>query len=253
MTHAAWTDEQLSAFLDGELAPAETDALAHDLKANPELAARTERLSAANAAFVTSAERIDEVPVSATLKAAMETPSAARVIQFHPRSVRSLLVEHRAVAASLLCVAAVWGLMSTMTASAPSDPLAPGPDGVIVASSPLYRVLETGRTGDAVAVSTDATATPRLTFTSADGGFCRQFDVVKGEKASAAIACREDDGWHTQVVAYGLTRTSGDFQTASAARSPALEAFLDQRMSGAPMNAEEEAKLLGDRWRPTGR
>ncbi len=253
MTHATWTDEQLSAFLDGELSPVETDALARDLEADPDLAARAERLGAANTAFVTSAAQIDDVPVSAALKAAMETPPEAKVIQFRPRSVRAFLVEHRAIAASLLCMAAVWGLMSTMTTGAPSDPFAPGPDGVIVASSPLYRALETARAGEIVAVGMDATATPRLTFASDDGAFCRQLDVIRGDKASAAIACREDEGWRTQVVAYGLARTLGDFQTASAARSPALEAFLDQRMTGAPMNAEEEAKLLHDKWKPTGR
>lgn len=249
MTRAAWTDEQLSAFLDGELTPAEMDTLARDLETDAELAARIERLSAANAAFVISAARIDDIPVSAGLRAAMEPQPGAKVIPFRPRAIGAFLVEHRAVAASLLCAAATFGLVSTMTTGASSDPFAPGSDGVIVANSPLYRVLETARTGDAVSISGGSTATPRLTFATGDGAFCRQFDVIAGDKASAAIACREETGWRTQVVAYGLARTPGDFQTASAERSPALEAFLDQRMSGAPMNAEEEAKLLGDWWK----
>lgn len=249
MTRPAWTDEQLSAFLDGELPAADMDALARDLEADSSLAARAERLRSANAAFVASAVRIDDVPVGAALQAAMDAPSAAKVIPFRKRSVGAFLVEHRAIAASLLCAAATVGFMSTMATGSPSDPFATGADGVILASSPLYRALETARTGEVVLVGADAAATPRLTFASDTGEFCRQFDVVTGDKASAAIACREEKGWRTQIVAYGLARTEGDFQTASAARSPALEAFLDQNMSGAPMNADEEAKLLGAGWR----
>lgn len=253
MTHATWTDEQLSAFLDCELSPADMEALARDLETDPQLAARAERLSTANAAFVTSAARIDQIPIGGALKAAMEKPPRAEVVQVWPRPVGAFLMEHRAIAASVLCAAAVFGLVSTMTTGAPSDPLAPGPDGVIVASSPLYRVLETAHTGEAIVVARDATATPRLTFASDDGDFCRQFDIIKGDQASVAIACREDQGWRTRIAAFGLARLSGDFQAASAARSPALEAFLDEHMSGAPMNAEAEAKLLGDGWKQTGR
>jgi anti-sigma factor RsiW len=54
MTHASWTDEQLSAFVDGELSAAETDTLARDLESDPQLAARAERLGAAHVAFIVS-------------------------------------------------------------------------------------------------------------------------------------------------------------------------------------------------------
>ncbi len=248
MSERMWTDEQLSAFLDGELAGADMDALAHALEADAGLAARMERLGSANTAYLGAVGAIDDTPMKTNLKAAMETPPTAKVIAFKPRSISAFVMEHRAIAASLLCAAGVFGLMSTMTRGA-EDPLAPGADGQIMASSPIYRMLESGRTGEVVTISASASATPRLTFASDDGGFCRQFDLVSGESASAAIACREGDGWKTQVVAYGLPKPSGDFQTASAGKSEALEAFLDQRMSGAPMNAEDEAKLLEGGWK----
>lgn len=248
MTERMWTDEQLSAFLDGELAPADMDALSLALEADEGLAARMEQLGSANTAYLGAIGAIDNAPMKASLKAAMETPPTAKVIAFKPRSVVAFMTEHRAIAASLLCAAGVFGLMSTMTRGA-DDPLAPGADGTIMASSPVYRMLESGKTGEVVTISAGASATPRLTFASDDGGFCRQFDLVNGESASAAIACREGDGWKTQVVAYGLPKPSGDFQTASAGKSEALEAFLDQRMTGAPMNAEEEAKLIAGGWK----
>lgn len=248
MSERMWTDEQLSAFLDGELAPAEMDALALELEADAGLAARMERLGSANTAYLGAVGAIDDKPMKVSLKAAMDTPPTAKVITFKPRSISAFVTEHRAIAASLLCAAGVFGLMSTMTRGA-VDPLAPGADGQIMASSPIYRMLESGKTGEVVTISASASATPRLTFAADDGGFCRQFDLVSSESASAAIACRDGDGWKTQVVAYGLPKPSGDFQTASAGKSEALEAFLDQRMSGAPMNAEDEAKLLVGGWK----
>lgn len=248
MTERNWTDEQLSAFLDGELPSQEMDALTREIESNAQLAARTERVGSANAAYVDAISQIDRVPASATLKAAIETSPTAKVIAFRPRGVAAFLVEHRAIAASLLCAVTVGGIMSTTSKGSPSDPFAPGPDGLIMASSPLHQLLETAATGQASTIGS-STAAPRLTFAADDGSFCRQFDVVTPDGASAAIACREESVWRTQVVAYGLSRPTGEFQAASAARSPALESFLDARMSGAPMTADEETRLLRSGWK----
>jgi hypothetical protein len=252
MTQRTWTDEQLSAFLDGELSAQDTDALSQEIERDTQLAARMERIGSANTAFVDAVGQIDRAPIKESLKAAIETRPSAKVIAFRPRSLTAFVAEHRAIAASLLCAAAVWGVMSTTSNGSPSDPFAPGPDGLIMASSPLHQLLETAPTGQISTVGS-ATAAPRLTFAADDGSFCRQFDVVVEEGVSAAIACREETGWRTQVVAYGLSRPTGDFQTVSALRSPALESFLDNRMSGAPMNAEEEKRLLQNGWKPASK
>ena len=240
MTQRTWTDEQLSAFLDGELAPQDMDALSQDLEADEALAARMEKLGAADAVYRDAIGGIDNVPLKASLKAAMDTPPTAQVIAFKSRSISAFVMEHRAIAASLLCAAAVWGVTSATSTGSGSDLLAPGADGLIVASSPLHQMLEASATGEVSKIGTTS-AVPRLTFASDDGAFCRQFDVTTEDSSSAAIACREDGVWRTQVVAYQLAKPVGEFQTASAARAPALEAFLDAHMPGPPLNAEQEA------------
>jgi hypothetical protein len=247
MTQRNWTDEQLSAFLDGELSAQDTDALSQEIERDARLAARMERIGSANAAYIDAVGQIDRAPIKTALKAAIEAPPAAKVIAFRPRSLTAFVAEHRAIAASLLCAAAVWGVMST-TSGSPSNPFAPGQDGVIMANSPLHHLLETASTGQ-VSTIDGIKAAPRLTFAAEDGSFCRQFDVVTDEGASAAIACRKESGWRTEIVAFGLSRPTGEFQTASAARSPVLESFLDTHMSGAPMNAEEETRLLQNGWK----
>lgn len=247
MTRQPWSDEQLSGFLDGELPEQDMDALSRDLESDPALVARIERLNAANAAYVDAIGAIDRAPMADGLKAAIATPGTAKVIAFRPRGLMGFISEHRAIAASLVCAAAVWSVMSTVSPGGTPGPFAPGADGVVLAGSPLHQLLESAPTGQA-SKEGSATATPRLTFAADDGTFCRQYEVATNEGLSAAIACREDRTWRTQVAAYGLAKPAGDFQTASASRAPALEAFLDERLSGAPMNAGEEAELLRSGW-----
>jgi hypothetical protein len=167
------------------------------------------------------------------------------VIPFRAK-VGAFLTEHRAIAASLLCAAAVWGVSSNLGGQS-GNVLQTAPDGLIVASSPLHRALETGATSAPVQVAANVTATPRLTFASAEGGFCRQFDVASPTGATSAIACREEGQWRTQVAVFGKAG-GGDYQTAAGDRSPALEAFIDKHISGAPLNTAEEAKVLSEHW-----
>lgn len=247
MTERLWTDEQLSAFLDGELSAQDMDALSREIERDSELAARMERIGMANTAYVDAIGEIDRAPMSASLGATIAAAPAANVVAFRKRRLTTFLSDHRAIAASLLCAVAVWGVMSTMSTGGSSDPFGAGPDGMIAANSPLHRVLESAPTGQSSTVG-GATAVPRLTFASDDGTFCRQFDVATSDGASAAIACRGEAGWRTQVVAYGLSKPTGEFQTASGARSPVLEVFLDKHMAGAAMNADEERQLLSMGW-----
>jgi len=250
MTHASWTDEQISAFLDGELSQVETEALALAVERDPALAARVERFGAANRAYVSTVAAIDQHPMSDGVKKILSTPPTAQVIPFRTK-VGAFLTEHRAIAASLLCAAAVWSVSSNLGGQSGSA-LQAAPDGLIMASSPLHRALETGVTSAPVQVAANVMATPRLTFASAEGGFCRQFDVSSPAGLTSAIACREDGRWRTQAAVFGKTG-GGDYQTAAGDKSPVLEAFIDQHISGAPLNTAEEAKVLSEHWKRTDR
>jgi negative regulator of sigma E activity len=245
VTHASWTDEQISAFLDGELNQAETEALALAVERDPALAARVERFGAATRAYVSAVAAIDQHPMPDGVKQILSAPPTAKVIPFRAK-VGAFLTEHRAIAASLLCAAAVWGVSSSLGGQS-GNVLQTAPDGLIVASSPLHRALETGATSAPVQIAANVTATPRLTFASAEGGFCRQFDVSSPAGATSAIACREDGQWRTQVAVFGKAG-GGDYQTAAGGKSPALEAFIDEHISGAPLDMAEEAKVLSERW-----
>ena len=147
MTTPFWTDQQLSAFLDGELPASDADVLARQIEGDAGLAARIERLGAANTAFVQAISRIDDAPMTPGLKAAMATPPTASVIAFRPRGLIAFISEHRAIAASLVAAAAVWGVMSSASTRAPMDPFATDQDGLVMANSQLHDMLESAPNG----------------------------------------------------------------------------------------------------------
>jgi hypothetical protein len=241
-----WTDEQISAFLDGELPAADMDALGKDVEGDADLARRVERLGAANTAFVQAVSAIDSKPMPADVEKLLAEAPTAKVLAFRPRSVSGWLMEHRALAASLLCAAIVGGVASGLRTE--TDPFAPKADGVILASSPLHHALEAAPTGEAVLVSAGVSATPRLTFASDTGAFCRQFDVASQKGVTTAIACREGGAWRTQVAVFGKAGSGPDYQTASGAKSPALEAFIDNHISGTALNTDEEKSAIAKGW-----
>lgn len=249
MTGSSWTDEQISAFLDGELGEAETEKLAHEMEADEALSAHVERLRAANRVYVSAVAGIDRRPMPDAAQKILAAPPAAKVIRFRPRAVGAFVTEHRAIAASLLCAAAVWGVASILS----PGPMLPDAGGLVVASSPLHRVLETAASSEPMQIAAGVTAIPRLTFASTDGGYCRQFAVSSSSGATSAIACREEGRWQMQVAVFGPPIPVGDYRTASGPVAPALEAFIDGRISGSPLNAAEEARLLSQGWRRSDR
>jgi hypothetical protein len=243
MTRANWTDEQLSALLDGELADGEMDALSQDIESDKALAGRLERLRGANAAYTAAIGSIDRQPVSAGLNAALAPPSA-RVIAFRPGRIGAFVMEHRAIAAGLICAAAVWGVSAGL---GPAEVSFPGANGVILAASPLHRVLEETPSSVTVKLGGAIEATPRLTFATAAGGYCRQYRLNSGSAGSEAIACREQDKWRIEIATFGAAPASGDFVTAAGLAS-ALDAFIDRTIEGQPLDAAQEAQAIEAGW-----
>jgi len=238
-----WSDEQLSAYVDGELPAPDAMALETDLESDPHLAQRLAHVLAANNLALIAAKEIDKAPMSAGLSALIEQAGGGNVIPFRRKGLLAVVAEHRAIAAGLVCAAAVWG--ANLMLDGNSSPL-PAAGVVMAESSRLHGVLTSSPTGDSTQLEDGSVATPRLTFASADGAFCRQFDVSGAGGTVQAIACRDGDVWRTEIAAVAPAVAEGDYQTASSGRSSAIESFIDERIEGAPLNAAGEAALLSD-------
>jgi hypothetical protein len=249
----SWSDESLSAFLDGELPAAEMEQLARDLEADAALAARLERLARANRTFLAAASGIDAVPLPDRTQALLASEGgaggkkeSAHVIPFPVRRISAFVMEHRAIAAGLLCAAAVYGLG---VATGPGQDV-PAASGIILAGSPLHRALEGTPTGETVQVAGGVEIRPQLTFITRDDAYCRQYALQSGAGAVEGIACRGDDGWRLQVASFAPGRTApSDYQSAASGRSAALEAFIETNIAGSPLNASEESAVFARGWR----
>jgi hypothetical protein len=65
---------------------------------------------------------------------------------------------------------------------------------------------------------------------------------------TTAIACREGKAWRTQVAVFDHPSSGPDYQTASGGKSPALEAFIDDHISGTALNTDQEKDAIAKGW-----
>lgn len=255
MTRPVWTDEQLSQFLDGEMSQAESDRLAQDLAEDGAMFARFERMRLANAAYVSAVSKIDERPLPDAVRATLARSNAASaagqgaetVVAFRPRRLGEILMRHRAIAAAFLVAFVGYGVMSSV-AGARTD--YPGAGDMVAANSAFEKALNETASAQTVRVSAHMQMTPRLSFARSDGALCRQYDVASGDATVSSVACRGAAGWRVELAAATAPADDpSDYQSASANKSPAIEAYLDAAMKGAPLDAAGEAAAIRSGWR----
>lgn len=238
------TDEILSAYLDGELPPADTARVEAAINADPALAARLKRLETATRRFADAVREIDRTPTPASVEALLK-PSADNVVQFRrPKRETPKWIVPAAMAASLAAIVFVGGNLGR----------APGVGGgaFAVAAGPvdprsgLHRALE--RTPSAEAFSArGGTIRPVATFRIVDGSLCREF-IAEGEShAARAVACRGDRQWTVKIAAEDAAPASGGYQTASGPAS-AINAFVDDAIVGDALSRDEETALIEGGW-----
>lgn len=250
-----FTDDDLSAFLDGELAPERASELRDVLTSDPDLAARLEELAAADHLVKATYGPIADEPMP---DAVMEMLRADRQTTPElPANVTALTQKRGGVwrwstslaaAASLVLGIGVGTQLSTTDNDVDQDQLLVG---LVAPASVLHTTLETGASAKPVALSgnADATVTPLLTFTSTDGKYCREFTIDKPIATERALACRARDGWRVVLAAReSRAGTPEDFTAAAEAASPAFDAYIDRLMIDAPLSASEEAILIGRGW-----
>ncbi len=270
-----WTDEQLNAFLDGELYDDTCAAIERDLERDTDLAGRLEALAAANAAIAHAFDAPLDQPVPERHLAAIEAGFAAREAQAaaprqdgnvtafrlrprpadgapartapaRPASERAARWATPIAAGLALVIGAAGGLFA-------GQGLVPAPGAPAGETVPLLQVaaaLEDAPSSSPLAVS-GGTLQPVLSFRAADGRFCREFQWSKRGDAFSGIACKSDGQWGIEVMIAGAPAASGEgFTQASGAGGMALEAALSALGAGEPLSAEDEARAMAGDWSP---
>jgi hypothetical protein len=127
--------------------------------------------------------------------------------------------------------------------------------GAIRPGDELYALLDSVPSGETRPLGRDISATPRLTFRTATGAYCRQIGVGGAIGSAEALACREDDTWTLRAAVFEpqTPAASGAAVYRPASRAPdALDAAVNALIEGQPLDPEAEADLMASGWVVSG-
>ena len=225
--------ETLMAYADGELGPIEARRVEQAIAADPALADQVERHRALAASLRDAFAPVAHAPVPAQVEALLH--GSAKVVPLTPRAARrERPFWMGAVAASL-----VAGLFAAPLVMPPGD-LA------IENGRPLARG-DIARALDTQLASTQADATDvriGVTFRDKAQRLCRSFE--RGE--TGGIACASGKDWQVERLYGGMVAQGAEYRQAG---SPAAELMADAQamMAGEPLDAVDEAAVIGERSR----
>lgn len=240
-------EEMLSAFLDGELPPAEMAAIRQQLQSDVALADRLAELAAVDERVRRRYAAIDERPLPESVKrllSAEQQGAKGHVVPLSPSSWRTRLQRpiSYAVAAALVVG---FGLGQMFDRTAPTEPS----NWTVIAGA-----LETAASGERVLLSSGTQLLPRLVFINSSGEFCRQYQLQQTGEIHEQIACRRgSDPAHWQPVASVQVMGGVDadrYQLASGAHL--LDAVLDQMIVGDLITPAQERRLRESNWSMAG-
>ncbi|RTL35001.1 MAG: hypothetical protein EKK53_25185 [Burkholderiales bacterium] len=245
------TDEDLMAWVDGELPAAEADRVAAAVATDDALAARAARLRHLNQqlrqAFATDLAE----PVPAALAAlargepASTSAGSATVHPLTPRRRKLGWAAWGGIAAGVLLTVAVAPRLAPWSSGTEPSVQAQA-DGRLLARGALGDALEHGLAG---APRADGTRL-LLSFRDRSGQFCRSFAAPVGR----GLACRDNGRWQVVVLTAPATAAapvSGDqLRLASGDLPTAVLGAVEQRIAGLALDAAEERRARDAGWAP---
>lgn len=278
------SDEILMAYADGELTPEECQALERLLRQDSVLRARLEPYIETRTRLASAFEHTLREPVPERLIAAIERarPSARTIradasLGVRIRSMIDAALSHLApggygmtpaLAASMAALVVGAGTVGWVagrvtTPSSPPQEIAliatTGPD--LVAAGALAHALDSSPSRTILRTDGGRTSIePILSFKTTTDTICREYRVtVAGAKQDAAgLACRNPNGaWriaqHVETPKQAATAPpEGDYQTATGASIPAIDAMVETMISGEAFGVDEEAQFLKIPTAPSG-
>ena len=242
------TDEDLMAWVDGELPDAKAAHVAAAVAADATLAARAARLRTLNQhvrrAF---AKELDE-PVPQALAAIargehLTAPTGSATI--HPLASRRRRLGWPAwggIAASVLLTLAVAPRLASWSGG-PMDSVQTQADGRLVAHGPLAAALDQGLASEPRPDGTRLL----LSFRDRNGQFCRSFAAPVGR----GLACRDHGQWQVVVLTAPAAPAPGTPVRLASGDIPAVVlGAVEQRIAGLALDADQERSARDAGWAP---
>mgnify|MGYP001810487300 CR=1 FL=1 len=264
-----WTDEHLSAFIDGALEPHDADALMDELSRDDALAARLADLTEANAAISGAFDAPLHEPAPERLRALVEayapppassTPAAEVVDLAARRAAASAAVGEKRAGSAAAGPAPAWrmpiaaGLALAVGAVIGAQVAGFGGErrlvqleaALIERGDPLHRALSSTPSAQSMQLAGGAQVRPVLSFMDGSGRLCREFEMASNASMALGVACRNDADWRLELLVPAADRPTGatGYVQASGYNEAAVDAVLTRLKAGEPLSADAEAKAL---------
>jgi hypothetical protein len=251
------SDEVLMAYADGELPPAEREAVSEALAHDASLMQRFEAFVFTRGPLPRVFDAILAAPVPERLLAIVREPAPVER-RAPPRpgsgflsrvadSLRMAMLSPAGAAAALLIGAAAgWTLQD-----ATRDDLVKLDERGLVATDRLHQALETTPMGGSTGLGRSLTFKATFTFKSVDSTWCRQFDVAGGKGLeSGGIACLEDGKWRLigQGPATPAEQTPGGRTVPADRPDNLLDTMRAQIKEADVLGVPEEKSLIDKGW-----
>jgi anti-sigma factor RsiW len=246
MMTTKFTDEELMAYVDGEVDDEKAHAIEVAAAADPDIAgtidmfART-RMMARDAFSSVLRETVPPKLLDTALgRSTKERPSAPirNIIRLRPPRPSVIAISMAAAACVAVIVAGVAGyvagagLRNTDGRAARIE--------LAAASDEISGLLGTVRSGEQATLEGGETFGIIGSFRDRGDRFCREFEISGERNGSLAVACRADGGWAVEFAMQ--TASSGGYEPASS--TAVLDSYLTQIGAGSALSDDEERALL---------
>jgi hypothetical protein len=244
------TDEELMAYVDGELDAARCESLRQAIAASADLSRRVAEQQALRDRLSRAFDPALDEPVPSRLTRLV---SRARVVDFasaaRPRPSRNVWLSGLALAAGIVLGIALGPALLQLSGERP-DIVASGAD--VAAGGALADALSRQ-----LASEQSASDPIRLgvSFRATSGAYCRTFISRRGDGALAGMACRQGAAWRIEALQF-VSIVSGDanrYRQAATSLPPLILRAAEESMACDALDAVGEAEARDQNWKtPAG-
>jgi hypothetical protein len=241
------SDEELLAYVDGELDAAKRAALEGEIAADPELATRIAGQRALRERLQRAFGGTLEEPVPPRLVDAARGFSVADIRAARTRKrQRQLLATYWLAAAASLVLGILISPWIPRLAGEEPDIRAGG--GSLAASGDLAKALTSQ-------LASEQSPSDRIrlavSFAANSGEYCRAFVVRREDSSMSGVACREQDVWRIRSLdsAANAPGQYGSYRQAATPLSPLILQAIESSMVGQPLDSPGEMAARSSDWK----
>ncbi len=241
------SNEDLMAYVDGQLDPERAAEIASAVAADPSLERRMAAYLESRAALSGAFDEVLSEPVPDRLRMLVLGDAASSRVVRMDRSRRSpaLYGWPQAIAAGVVLTVGVVIGAYLLPASSTDDVFATG---LVTSDRALARALESTASGGLSDVGEHRFRVLQ-SFRTTDNSVCREYQAGDANRGATGVACRTTDGWRVEVqVASDAPEQVSSYRPASGVDVAAIDDVL-YRLGALPgFDAAAESCLIANGW-----